>query len=137
MQSPTTCTLTPSQMSRSCSWSQSQFLRLRGLTGDSGGTSPLFLARVQASSPGGGFPSVVLFVFFYLYLSLSLSNHLLQVRPFACRISFEVRNAFWVERRRGLKKTFQTQFAVPLLQIFSWIGVPGQVRTLLVHPIMC
>ena len=24
---------------------------------------------------------------------------------------------------------FQTKFAVPLLQIFSWIGVPGQVRT--------
>ena len=30
-----------------------------------------------------------------------------------------------------LKKgfNFQTKFAVPLLQIFSWIGVPGQVRT--------
>ena len=65
---------------------------------------------------------------FYLYFSLSLSNHLLQVRPFASKISFELRNEFWVKRRGGLTKNFPDSIcgAVASDILLDWCPRPGE-----------
>ena len=77
---------------------------------------------------GGGIPSAVLFVFTIFSFSFSLSNHLLQVRPFASKISFQVRNEFLVERRRGFTKQFPDSIcgAVASDILLDWCPRPGE-----------